>query len=325
MDFLKLEEWLRERGEPAFRKNQILSWIFQKNTLSFDKMTNLSGELRDGLALEFLLPSLHMVKKEEGLQTTKCLWQLFDGHFIESVEILAPNRRTICVSSQVGCSLGCAFCASGKKGLRRDLTAFEIVQQVLLSGSAPTNIVFMGMGEPLLNYENALSAIRLFSEQMQLSQRRISLSTAGIVENILLLAREKLQINLVISLHAASQAKRAKIMPIAKKYPLETLLAAAEEYFQVTGRDVAFEYVLLKGINDSPEDARALTTIMKRSHFSVNLIPYNPVAGSPYQSPDRETIEGFFNFLQDEKVVVTRRYAKGQSINAACGQLALHH
>lgn len=297
-------------------------------------MSNLSKDLRQKLAAEFHLHSLKLrrvVDSSDG-ETTKFLWELVDGNLVESVLIRAPDRRTVCVSSQVGCPARCAFCASGKKGLMRNLEPAEILEQILLIdhylakvGEKVCHIVFMGMGEPFENYDNVLTAIRRIIDPkgFGISQRKVTVSTVGIVEQIVRFAGEDLSVHLVLSLHAPNQELRKKIIPYARKYGLADLLEAMLYYAQKSGRDITYEYTLMEGLNDKPEHAEELAKLVKGHPCTVNLIPYNPVEGLRLSRPSKESIETFREILVDAKIPTTWRYTKGKDIAAACGQLAL--
>ncbi len=329
-----LKKSLGEMGQPPFRAQQIFSWIFQKRATTWAAMTNLSSHLRTTLSQQFRLSSLKCVRSvRSDDETIKYLWELHDGALVESVLIQAPERRTICVSSQVGCNAKCAFCASGKQGLIRNLSAAEIVEQFLLidaelakNGEKLSHVVFMGMGEPLDNYDEVVKAIRLITDPkgINLSQRRITLSTVGVVEGIRKLMLEELKINLALSLHAPNQQIRKKIIPYARKYELSDVLAAISDYSRATKRDITYEYTLISGINDREEDAIELAKLIKGQQCSVNLIPYNPVFGLRLKRPEKEEIERFEEILAEAKIPTTRRYTKGTKIAAACGQLALY-
>lgn len=331
---VELKSWLEGQGEKPFHSSQILSWIYQKKADSWEKMTDLSKELRAKLSEYFFLNSLKFVRfldSSDG-DTTKFLWELADGKFVESVLIRAPDRRTVCVSSQVGCPARCAFCASGKKGLMRNLSAGEIVAQVVEidrvlkeRGERVSHVVFMGMGEPFENYENVIKAIRLLnnSKGLNISQRRMTVSTVGIVEQILRFSKEDLSVNLVLSLHASNQRIRQKIIPYARKYDITDLLSAMLQFARETKRDITYEYTLMAGINDAPEQAEELAQILKDHPCTVNLIPYNPVEGLRLQRPEKEAIDAFRDILVAAGIPTTWRYTKGKDIAAACGQLAL--
>lgn len=298
-------------------------------------MTNLSKELRTKLSESFCLHSLKLkraVDSEDG-ETTKFLWELSDEKLVESVLIRAPDRKTVCVSSQVGCPARCAFCASGKKGLVRNLGVGEILEQIILidnylkekDDGHVSHIVFMGMGEPFENYDNVLASIRRIIDPkgLGLSQRRVTVSTVGLVEQIVRFAEEDLSVHLVLSLHAPTQDIRKKIIPYARKYALADLLGAMLYFAQKSGRDITYEYTLMEGINDHIEHAKELAKLVKGHPCTVNLIPYNPVEGLRLHRPSKEAIEDFRQVLIDAKIPTTWRYTKGKDIAAACGQLAL--
>lgn len=330
----KIAAALEAHGEKPFRAAQILSWIYEKRIEDFDKMSDLSLSLREVCSRLFKLSSLkeaERVHSQDG-ETTKFLWELSDGKFVESVLIYAPDRRTVCVSSQVGCPARCAFCASGKKGLMRNLTIGEIVEQVYHidqylreKQDRVTNVVFMGMGEPFENYDTVAQAIRFLIDPKRFgfSQRRITVSTVGIVEGIHRFSKEDFKVNLVLSLHAPNQHIRQKIIPFARKYSLESVLDAMLHYAQETGRDITYEYTLMDGINNREEDALELARLVRGHPCTINLIPYNPVEGLRLKRPEKESIETFKNILVENDIPTTWRYTKGKDIAAACGQLAL--
>lgn len=329
-----LKIWMEENGEKPFRAAQIFDWIYAKDASCFDAMTNMSKEMRGKLTGEFAFPILKLLKTQESedLETIKFLWELPDQKRVESVLIMSGDRRTVCISCQVGCPARCAFCASGKEGLLRNLSPAEIVEQVLhinrtlkAKGERVSHLVFMGMGEPLENYDAVVKAIQIFNaeEGLGISQRRITVSTVGVVEGIHKLAKEELKVNLVLSLHAPNQHIRKKIIPYARKYPFEEVLMAMEAYSRETKRDITYEYTLMAGINDRPEHAEELAGLLTGKQCTVNLIPYNPVDGLLLQRPKREAIEGFREILEREGINTTWRYTKGKDIAAACGQLAL--
>lgn len=330
----ELEEFLKSLGEEKFRAGQIMDWVYAKGISEWGKTTNLSGTLKKKLQDSFVFPSLTLVRCVESRdgETLKFLWKLNDGAFIESVLIYSNRRRTVCVSSQLGCAAKCSFCASGKKGFFRNLSAAEIVEQARMAnvflrdkGEEISHIVFMGMGEPMQNLDAVIKAIELFHAPyaMNISQRRITVSTVGIVEGINRLSEEKLKVNLVLSLHAPNQYIRKKIIPYAKKYPLEQLLLTMDRYFEKTKRDITYEYILIDGVNDQVEHAMELSKLMKGRQSTVNLIPYNPTPGLRFKKPPRESVERFRKILSDSNIINTCRYTKGDDIAAACGQLAL--
>lgn len=330
----ELKSWLKEQEEKEFHARQLFEWVYQKGILNWDEMTNLSKNLRTKLSSSFRLPGLKCVKVTDStdLETYKFLWQLADGQLVESVLICSGDRRTVCVSSQVGCPAKCAFCASGKDGFFRNLNSSEIVEQIVQINAwlkkkdeRVSHVVYMGMGEPLKNYPAVVESIRKICHPdiLNLSQRRITVSTVGIVEGIKQLADEDLKVNLVLSLHAPNQRIRQKIIPYARKYPLEDILSAMDEYAAKTKRDITFEYTLLAGINDHPDHALELGHLLKGKQCTVNLIPYNPVLGLRLRRPDKKNIKDFRSVLFGLKIVNTCRYTKGDDIAAACGQLAM--
>ena len=330
----EIKTWLTENGEKAFRAAQIYDWIYIKDAAHFDAMTNLGKDLRAKLAGAFTYPTIKHLRTQESEdgETFKFLWELPDKKRVESVLIMSGDRRTVCVSCQVGCPARCAFCASGREGLMRNLTPAEIVEQVLFinrylkpKGERVSHIVYMGMGEPMENYEAVTKSIDIFHhpEGLNISQRRITVSTVGVVEGIHRLAKEPLKVNLVLSLHAPNQHVRKKIIPYARKYPLEEVMLAMENYFRETKRDITYEYTLLAGINDHPKQAEELAQLLKDKQCTVNLIPYNPVDGLNLERPEKERIEDFRDILEREGINTTWRYTKGKDIAAACGQLAL--
>lgn len=332
LDDLKL--WLEQNGEKAFRAGQIFEWLYAKDAIGFESMTNLSKELRTRLSSLLQFPILKLLKTQESEdgETIKFLWELPDQKRVESVLILSGDRRTVCISCQVGCPARCAFCASGKEGLMRNLTPGEIVEQVLhinrylkQKGQRVSHLVFMGMGEPMENYDAVIKAIQIFNhpEAFQISQRRITVSTVGVVEGIDRLAKEPLMVNLVLSLHAPNQHIRKKIIPYARRYALEEVLMAMDRYAEATGRDITYEYTLLAGINDQVEHAQELAQLLRGKQCTVNLIPYNPVEGLRLHRPEKEEIEVFRETLDAAGINTTWRYTKGKDIAAACGQLAL--
>ncbi len=334
MTLAELKSFFAFMGEKEFHATQVIDWVYKKGVLSYDKMTNLSQALRDKLQSKLKLTTLELVKTTESkdLETVKFLWRLPQGDLIESVLISSGDRRTVCISSQVGCPAKCAFCASGKQGFFRNLTPAEITEQVLqinlwlaAKNERVSHLVYMGMGEPLKNYEAVVKSIRLLTDEnlLNLSERRITVSTVGIVDGIKRLADEGLKVNLVLSLHAPNQHIRIKIIPYARKYPLEDIMDAMDEYAKKTKRDITYEYILLAGINDHPDHAQELAHLLKGKQCTVNLIPYNPVDGIRLQRPMHHVIKQFRTVLFGCKIVNTCRYTKGDDIAAACGQLAL--
>jgi len=322
-------------GAPAFRAKQLFGWLHRRLAADFAHMTDLPADLRARLAAEFRLTTLREAQRATAADgASKFLFALADGHTVESVYLPGAARHTICISSQVGCPFGCPFCATGKSGFVRNLTAAEIIDQVYrVQASLPpetriSNVVYMGMGEPLANYENVLRSVRLLlhPQGLNLAQRHITLSTVGIVPGIERLAEEGLQLNLAISLHAPTQAARVRLVPIAKKYPLAALLAAARQYVNRTGRKVTFEYTVVPGSNDAPEDARALAALVRGLPALVNIIPLNLDEGAmpKLKMPPVELVaaaERFTAQLKAHGVEATLRRSRGDEITGACGQL----
>ncbi len=332
-------EELVARYQPAYRADQILQWVYEKQAGSFDEMTNLPAASRQKLAAEFELNAVRALKTRSATDTTeKFLFQLRDHSLIETVLIPATpglttksDRHTVCVSTQVGCAYGCKFCASGLEGVKRNLTAAEIVDQVLhvqkLSGERVSNIVVMGMGEPLANYDNLLRALRIINAPWALGigARKITVSTVGLVPRIKQLADDPMQIRLAVSLHGATDDVREKIMPVNKKHPLKELLAACDYYCNTKKRMMTFEYILIEDVNDTLDQAQKLGAIARRLRAKVNLIPYNPVDGLPWRRPGRDRCKMFQHTLKSHGIVSTLRMEKGLDISAACGQLRLQH
>jgi len=324
IDLSLIEEKLKK--EKPYRIKQVHKLIFQDLINDWDEATVLPLSLREELKKSFSLEIKHKMF-EEG-NTVKALIELKDGLKIESVLMKHnDNRFTVCVSSQVGCPLACSFCATGTMGLKRNLEPFEIVIQVLLfsrylKDKKITNVVFMGMGEPFLNYDNVMSAVRLLNsnEYFNIGSRKISISTSGIIEGIERFALEDLQVNLSISLHAPNNSLRNELMPVNKKYPLEKVLKTVDEYILKTKRKVMFEYLMIKGINDSLSCAEELARLMKKPLYMVNLIVYNPTG--KFVPSEAKTIKKFKEYLEKEGVFATQRYEFGRGIKAACGQLA---
>ncbi len=324
-----LKEELAQISEPAYRANQIFSWLYQKGITSFGQATDLPRRLRDKLDKHYIIGALelseHLKSKD---RTEKFLFKLSDGNFIETVLIPAQGRKTVCLSTQVGCKFACAFCASGLRGFKRNLFSGEMTGQILYLqqnlGYSLTNFVFMGMGEPLDNYENVIKAILIMNspQGMGIASRRITLSTSGIVPGIEKLKNLGLQVNLSLSLHAANDELRSRLMPVNKKYPLEKTIRACEDYLEEGGRKMTLEYVLIEDVNDSPQDAEGLAEISRRLRAKVNLIPYSFVCGLDFKVPSKKAIARFMEILEEKKVGVTLRRSKGQDIQAACGQLA---
>lgn len=336
LTYAELVEWLETHEEKKFHARQLFEWVYRKAVLDWDSMSNLSKVLREKLKKGLHLPSLQFVRvvPSTDMETYKFLWKLNDGNLVESVLICSGDRRTVCVSSQVGCPAKCAFCASGKLGFFRNLRPGEIIEQILhinqwlkQKDERVSHIVYMGMGEPLKNYEAVIKSIKMISHEdtLHISQRRITVSTVGIVDGIKRLSQEDLKVNLVLSLHAPNQHVRIKIIPYARKYPLEDILSAMDEYSTKTKRDITYEYTLIAGINDHPDHALELAHLLKGKQCTVNLIPYNPIPNTNLQRPDKKAIKEFRSVLYGCKIVNTCRYTKGDDIAAACGQLAMQN
>lgn len=359
----ELETQFKNWELPVYRVKQLMDWLYVRRVTEWDAMSNLAKPLREKLRENFSLQTLKLVRKQGSRDTTqKFLWQLADGAFIESVLIPAnpslygeaSDRHTLCISTQVGCAYGCKFCASGLDGWKRNLLPHEIVEQVLSverfcatenqaadaasetpapknpgnsfpSARVVDNVVVMGMGEPLANYDNLLKALRLLNSPWggRIGARKITVSTSGLAPQIRKFADEPEQFSLAISLHGATDAVRGKIMPVNKKYPLAELTAALDYYQAQRGRFITLEYILIAGVNDSLAQARPLAALAKRLNAKINLIPYNAVEGLPWARPDETTCENFLSALKQQKVVCTLRREKGHDIDAACGQLRL--
>jgi 23S rRNA (adenine2503-C2)-methyltransferase len=319
-----IKDFLKEEKAPAFRSTQIFEWIYDKRVDSIDEMTNLGKPLKEALAAKFQYPCLKLEQTEnsEDHETVKYLWRLKDDKFVESVLIRSGIRRTVCVSTQVGCPARCAFCASGRKGFSRNLTVAEIIEQIVHSEEKPSHIVFMGMGEPLENLDAVLEAIKIITQKFKISHRRVTLSTVGIPEKIRLLANSGLNINLALSLHAPTQELRQKLIPYAKKYPLKDVLQSTDYYAGKTKRDMTYEYILIDNFNSTSDHAKELALLIGRKHITVNIIPYNPIKKSSLKRPSTHDIKNFINILAKFNINATCRYTKGKDITAACGQLA---
>jgi len=325
-----LDEWILSVGEKKFRAAQLWSWMYQKNETDFTRMTDLARDFRGKLeeTAEAGTLVLENLRVSAASGTRKYLWRLEDGLRVESVFIPDGVRRTVCVSSQVGCAMGCTFCATGTMGFVRNLSAFEILEQFLGVwrdvGEKPTNIVVMGMGEPFLNYDAVIRAMTILNHQegSAMGARKITLSTSGIVPQILRFAEEKQPFQLAISLNASSDAQRSEIMPVNRTYPLAPLLEAAKRYARSSRRRLTFEYVLLGGFNDSAEDARRLRRLLHGLPCKINLIAFNPTSGRFVRPPD-ERIHEFAERIRPLCAPVTLRLSRGDDIDGACGQLAV--
>ena len=327
-----LQKFCADHKLPKFRAKQIQEWLWKKKAVSFDEMTSLSKPMRDFFAIHFSINAVKIHKGERSIDgTIKYSLQLHDELLVEGVLIPSKNRLTACVSSQVGCSLACEFCATGTLKLARNLTAAEIYDQVFILneeaisnfGKPLSNIVFMGMGEPLLNYNALLKSIHLITTEkgLGMSPKRITVSTAGISKMIKKLGDDEVRFNLAISLHSASDSKRDILMPINKKINLEELRESVRYFYDKTGSRVTYEYILFKDLNDSIEDAQKLVQFTKASPCKINLIEYNTVEDLPYERSSNRVTEQFMKYLEERNILVTLRKSKGKDINAACGQL----
>ena len=324
----ELADILKQLGQPAFRAGQVFTWL-HKGVRSYDEMTNLPKALRQTLAEHYPLFVPKVVRKQESQKdgTIKYLWQLSDGNCVETVLMRYRYGNTVCISTEVGCRMGCAFCASTIGGLVRRLEPFEMLDEVLFtqidSGLPISHIVLMGIGEPLDNFDNVMRFLELVNhpDGMNISMRHISLSTCGLVPKIDELAARKLQISLAISLHGPNNELRSKVMPVNKAYPIEELLAACRRYYDATGRRIHFEYAMIDGVNDTPECAKELLGRLKGLGAHVNLIPLNHVEENPLQPSSREAVARFQKLLEDGGVTATVRRTLGGDIDASCGQL----
>ena len=324
----KLKEELINMGEKSFRAEQIFKWLYQDKVVTFDEMTNLSVELREKLKENYTICDFKILKKQESSDgTKKYLFDVLDGNAIETVLMSYHHGYSVCVSSQIGCKMGCKFCASTGIKFIRSLTSGEIVEQIIKieqdTGVKVSNIVFMGIGEPLDNYENVINAIRILNNPkgLNIGARHISVSTSGLVPMIYKLAQENIQCTLSISLHATTDEQRSAMMPINKRYNIEELLKACKEYIKVTNRRISFEYALAKENNDNLEDAARLVKLLKGMNCHVNLIPINKIENGTFVKSSNENIMKFRDYLNDHGIVATVRRELGSDIEAACGQL----
>ncbi|WP_416336280.1 23S rRNA (adenine(2503)-C(2))-methyltransferase RlmN [Calothrix sp. UHCC 0171] len=321
----ELTTWVQQQGQPGYRGKQLHDWIYHKGVRSLADISVFSKQWRSELAEIAIGRSTEHYRSVASDGTIKYLLQLDDGQIVEAVGIPSDNRLTVCVSTQVGCPMACDFCATGKGGFQRNLGRHEIVDQVLTVQEdfqrRVSNIVFMGMGEPLLNTQSVLDAIRCLNQDVGIGQRNITVSTVGIRDRIRLFARENLQVTLAVSLHAPNQGLREQLIPSARAYPLRDLFTECREYVEITGRRVTFEYVLLAGVNDLPEHAMQLAKHLRGFQSHVNLIPYNPISEVDYQRPSSDRINGFLAILKQQNIAVSVRYSRGLDADAACGQL----
>jgi len=328
-----LSEWLRSVGQPAFRARQIRQWLIQRKVTSFDRMSDLPAALRQQLQQHFRFCSFEIVNHQIASdRTEKLLLKLQDAELVECVLMREPDRRTVCISTQVGCAMGCVFCASGLLGVRRNLTAAEIVEQVLVlhrllqPDEKITNIVVMGIGEPLANFRSLKAALELLTAEdgFGLGSRRITVSTVGLPEKIREFARLGAQYNLAISLHAPNDDLRTQIVPVNHNIGISEILSAADDFYKQTGRRVSWEYVLLAGVNDQPQHAEELVTLLQGRIAHVNLIPMNGVSELTLTAPREPHTQKFLEILTRRGVAATVRKRKGADIDAACGQLRLN-
>jgi 23S rRNA (adenine2503-C2)-methyltransferase len=334
LSLTELEQYFEALNEKKFRAKQVYEWLWQKHAHSFEAMTNLSKELRSKLAENFSLPALVIDASQYSADgTVKSRFKTHDGHLVEGVLIPTETRNTACVSSQIGCSLSCRFCATGYMERKRNLDFDEIYDEVVLInqqtekiyGKKLSNIVFMGMGEPLLNYKNVLKAIDKITspDGLAMSPRRITVSTAGVAKMIRQLGDDKVRFNLALSLHAPNDQKRNEIMPINESNNIKALIDALNYFYQQTGNEITLEYILFKDLNDSIKDADELIKIFRQIPADlVNIIEYNAIDAANFQKPEQEKVERFINHLSKNRVNATLRRSRGKDIDAACGQLA---
>lgn len=329
---LRLEELKEEfvrMGEKAFRAGQMYQWMHQKLTRSFDEMTNLSKDFREKCKKAYEYTALELLQVQESKLdgTRKYLFRLHDGNVVESVWMKYKHGNSVCISSQVGCRMGCRFCASTLDGLERNLLPSEMLDQIYAisahTGERVSNVVVMGTGEPLDNYDNLLQFIKILTDEsgLHISARNVTVSTCGIVPNMKRLAKEHLQITLALSLHATTDEKRKKLMPIAYKYSIQELMDACRYYFEQTGRRITFEYSLVGGVNDTKEDAMELIQLAAPLNCHINLIPVNPIKERDYVQSEERQIQNFKNQLEKNRINVTVRREMGRDIDGACGQL----
>ena len=327
----ELDAWLVSNDAPPYRRRQLWGWL-ARGAPSFQAMHDVPKALREALERDFRITSLRQValSQADGALTTKTLFELDGGHSVEAVVMRYTARSTLCISSQAGCPIGCPFCATGKFPFGRNLAAHEIEEQAIASarlladeGRRLSHVVFMGMGEPFINYDAVIESVRRMSDPQRLaiSPRRIVLSTSGVIPRIEQLSSEKLPVTLAVSLHAARDELRDVLVPINRKYPLHDLIVAAQRYAKASGRRVSYEWVMLAGVNDTERDAKELSALLKGKLAHVNLIPFNPVDGTPYNAPSRNAIRQFRQLLVDGGLNVTVRDTRGREADAACGQL----
>jgi len=328
LDWNELQDFTKEAGQKAFRSKQLYQWMHKQLVRSFDEMTNLSKDFREELKSHCILRSAKTVKRQiSGDGTGKFLMELSDGNYIESVLMKYKHGNSVCISTQAGCRMGCRFCASTVGGLIRSLQPSELLDQIYeiqrITGERVSNVILMGIGEPLDNYENVMKFIRMLSDEhgLNISQRNITLSTCGLVNQMERLAEEALTITLAVSLHAPNDTIRKEMMPVANKYSIQEIIESCRNYIRKTNRRVTFEYSMVDGKNDSPKEAKELSSLLKGMNCHVNLIPLNPVEGRLGQRSKRNHIEEFKKILEKNHINVTIRREMGRDIDAACGQL----
>jgi 23S rRNA (adenine2503-C2)-methyltransferase len=321
----ELTQWVQQQGQSAYRGRQLHGWIYQKGARSLSEISVFPKQWREALVDVPIGRSTLHYRSEAPDGTVKYLLRMADGNIIETVGIPTDKRLTVCVSSQVGCPMACDFCATGKGGFSRNLARHEIVDQVLTVqedfGQRVSNVVFMGMGEPLLNLDAVIGAVKSMNQDVGIGVRSLTISTVGIPGRIRQLAQHQLQVTFAVSLHASNQPLREKLIPSAKRYPLETLLDECREYVKLTNRRVTFEYILLAGLNDLPEHATELAGHLRGFQSHVNLIPYNPISEVDYQRPSPRRIQAFVEALEKQHIAVSVRRSRGLEKDAACGQL----
>lgn len=328
-----VQAFLAEHNEKAFRAKQIREWLWKKNVKTFEEMTNISKSLRELLNEHFVIHTLSVADKQvSNDKTIKSAFKLHDGNIVEGVLIPTPKRMTACISSQVGCSLSCKFCATGQLKRMRNLNPYEIYEQVVeIKNQAEgdyniplSNIVYMGMGEPLLNYKNTMESIHMITsdEGLGMSPKRITLSTAGIAKMIEKMGDDEVKFNLALSLHAANDKKRNEIMPINETNSLEALATALKHFYKKTGSRITFEYIVFRDFNDTIMDAQELAVFCKNVPCKINIIEYNPIDGGKFQQADKEKVDAFAAYLEKRNLIVNIRRSRGKDIDAACGQLA---
>jgi len=321
----QLTQWVQQQGQPAYRGRQLHSWIYQKGSRSLSEISVFPKQWREALVDVSIGRSSVHYRLEAADGTVKYLLRLADGQIIETVGIPTAKRLTVCVSSQVGCPMACDFCATGKGGFTRNLARHEIVDQILTVqedfGQRVSNVVFMGMGEPLLNLDAVVGAVKSINQDIGIGMRSLTISTVGIPNRIRQLAQHQMQVTFAVSLHASNQKLREQLIPSAKHYSLEALLADCREYVDLTSRRVTFEYILLAGLNDLREHATELAQHLRGFQSHVNLIPYNPISEVDYQRPRPQQIQAFVDILKQQNIAVSVRRSRGLEKDAACGQL----